>query len=155
MALDRYTVSETGCWLWTGAPTRDGYGAASVNGRTRPAHCAVYEAHRGRIPFGLVLDHTCRNRLCVNPDHLDPVPRRVNTLRGTSPAAYFDMRTHCDRGHEFTPANTYTRKEGGRRCRRCEAERQRRKAYHRRRGAAKKTAATQADAEPLPGTCLP
>lgn len=89
--LEQHTLVIHGpweCWEWTGRRNADGYGMVYHEGRNRPAHCAVFEAHRGPIPAGLVLDHLCRNRPCVRPEHMDPVPQKVNVHRGVSPAAY-------------------------------------------------------------------
>ena len=73
----------TGCWLWTGAMFQStGYGALRVNGRTTVAHRIGYECFNGPIPAGLVLDHLCRVRSCVNPAHLEAVTGQVNVLRG-------------------------------------------------------------------------
>lgn len=60
-----------------------------------------------------------RFQLCVRPAHLEAVTQKVNTLRGTSPAAIHAVKTHCIRGHEFTPENTYLRPSGGRQCIEC------------------------------------
>lgn len=73
---------ETGCWNFTGSVSKDGYGRRSFDGKMTTAHRSVYEQLRGPIPDGLDLDHLCRNRRCVNPDHLEPVTRRVNVMRG-------------------------------------------------------------------------
>lgn len=80
-----YVVDEdTGCWNWGLQVDRDGYGRARRAGETSPtaAHRVVYEEIRGPIPSGLDLDHLCRNRRCVNPDHLEPVTRTENYRRG-------------------------------------------------------------------------
>lgn len=72
----------TECWLWAGQQNRNGYGRIKVQGRWLMVHRLVYELHIGPIGEGLVLDHLCRNRLCCNPKHLEPVTSRENTLRG-------------------------------------------------------------------------
>lgn len=74
---------ETGCWNWNRAFSTNGYGMArkKVNGRTMVAHRYVYIQHRGPIPDDMTLDHLCRNKACVNPDHLEPVPHIVNCQR--------------------------------------------------------------------------
>lgn len=109
----RITENERGCWIWTGAKSRPENGYA----RLGPVymHRWSYEYHRAPIPEGLEIDHLCRNTLCVNPWHLEPVTRKVNAER-TEPA----QRTHCPQGHEYTPENTYRHpKIGVRMCRKC------------------------------------
>jgi hypothetical protein len=69
------------CWNWTGY-TKGGYGYIGINNSAQLAHRWSYKHHVGDIPDGLVLDHLCRNRSCVNPWHLDPVPLTVNVNRG-------------------------------------------------------------------------
>lgn len=114
----------TGCWLWVGA-TVYGYGCVKQGDKVLRAHRVSYERHRGPIPAGLVIDHLCRQRCCVNPDHLEAVPQRDNVLRGESHVARWATRTHCDRGHAFDSRNTITRENGTRRCRECRNARQR------------------------------
>ena len=105
-----------GCWEWTGARQPAGYGTVRVLNRTCLAHRVAYESLVGPIPDGLHLDHLCRNPSCVNPAHLEPVTNRENITRGLCAV----RGTHCKRGHEFTPENTYNvPKTGQRQCREC------------------------------------
>lgn len=102
--MDRFwaKVVPTGfCWEWTGGKNGQGYGSFSAHRTTFRAHRMSYEALVGPIPEGLVIDHLCRNPSCVNPDHLEPVTVRVNTLRGHSPriAAELFSKEFCVRGH--------------------------------------------------------
>ena|SRR5581483_7110375 len=98
-----------GCWLWTGALDRCGYSAFFSRG-ARIGHRVAWQLTNGPIPDGMCLDHLCRVRACVNPDHLQPVSAKENTLRGNTPAGNNAKKTHCIRGHEFTPENTIIRK---------------------------------------------
>lgn len=115
-ALNRYKIVGE-CWLWTGALSPNGYGTFGSGGS---AHRIIYELLKDPIPIGLQLDHLCRTRHCVNPDHLQPITVRENILRGEGFAAINARKTHCVRGHEFTQDNTYinpTNKQRG--CRLC------------------------------------
>lgn len=114
----------TDCRVWPGTLNRYGYGVLWLNGRRHAAHRFMYELLAGPIPDGLTLDHLCRNRACVRPDHLEPVTNRTNVLRGIGPSAFNAARTHCSHGHPLDAMNTYH--DGDRRrCRDCVNRRQR------------------------------
>jgi len=107
----------SGCWLWIGSWNKDGYAAHYVresdgNVRNRPMHRVSYELFNGPIPQGLVIDHKCRVRCCINPAHLEPVTNRVNVLRGDCGKTHAERaakRTHCERGHEWIAENIIVR----------------------------------------------
>ena len=80
-------VPESGCWLWIGSNNRQGYGQLKWQGRTTLAHRLVYQILKGRIYRNRVLDHLCRVRCCVNPDHLEPVTGIENNLRAADALA--------------------------------------------------------------------
>lgn len=105
---------ENGCWTWFGYKYGNGYAAISVNGKQRLAHRVSYETFVAPLQAGLVLDHLCRNKGCVNPAHLEQVTTRTNTRRA--------MREACINGHEFTPENTWIH-DGKRYCRECRRRR--------------------------------
>lgn len=117
------------CIVYTG-PLRDGYGLIGVRGVTVSTHREMWESLVGPIPEGLTLDHQCRNHACWLPDHLEVVPKGVNTLRGYGPTAQNARATHCVNDHEFTDENTYVKADGSRFCRECGRARNR-DIYHR------------------------
>lgn len=121
--LKRADEAPNGCWVYqrTG---RNGYAAVGIGYQTVYAHRYVYERMRHEIPDGLVIDHLCRNRACVNPDHLEPVPQRINILRGLNGGKR--KASSCKRGHEYTPENSYINPKGYRSCRTCIRARQER-----------------------------
>lgn len=104
--LERYDVSESGCWEWAGARLPSGYGRTGTH---EYAHRHFYRKHIGPIPEGLVVDHLCMNPPCVNPAHLEPVTYQTNTVRavaaGVGQVAKSFGKTACKNGHELTPDN--------------------------------------------------
>jgi hypothetical protein len=117
---NRLVVAENGCWVWQGSVNvRDGYGQARVGGRVRSVHRVIYEAQKGVVADGLVLDHLCRNPPCANPEHLDPVRQLVNYQRGAHYGAEMARTGKCKRGHEQTVENVRVQPNGRRRCEPC------------------------------------
>lgn len=107
------------CWEWVGLRKKPkAYPRVGIRGRQEMVHRLSHEAFIGPIPDGLVVDHKCRNTICINPAHLEAVTSKVNSLRGISPLADNARKTNCHRGHEFTPENTMITR-GGRTCRTC------------------------------------
>lgn len=117
------------CWLWQGAIGVGGYGyfAHQQPGRGRinsRAHRYIYELLVRRLTEDEQIDHLCRVRHCVNPDHLEPVSAKENIARSYGVARQLRERRFCSEGHEFNAENTA--KDGrGRRCRPCRNQNQR------------------------------
>lgn len=104
----------------------NGYTRTTVGGQRVYAHRAAYEAANGQIPPGLVIDHLCKARDCINPEHMEAVPQSTNVRRGESPWAQNLRKTHCPAGHPYDEANTYQRPDrGGRDCLTCRRARSR------------------------------
>jgi len=128
--FSRVRIEPNGCWEWKGVPTCNGYGRIKVE-KPVLVHRFSYEFFKGPIPEGLQIDHLCGNKICVNPAHLEAVTQWENMTRaGTQVSVVNGGKTHCKRGHEFTPENIY-RQPGKpahwRICRTCERERTQRR----------------------------
>ena len=119
--LARTTQTPDGCWLWAGSQAGAGYGYAWWGGRLGYTHRWSYAYYKGPIPTDCEVDHLCKQRLCLNPAHLEAVPHRINIWRGDTIMARNKAKQVCSRGHAFTQANTYLTKAGHRCCRACGA----------------------------------
>lgn len=94
------------CWIWNSAKQSDGYGSFWFAGRAALAHRIAYEWENGPIPLGLEPDHLCRTRACVRPSHMEVVTKLVNMMRGNGKGVENAAKTHCPKGHAYTPENT-------------------------------------------------
>jgi HNH endonuclease len=92
------------CWMWTAALKAEGYGHFRTPPGYSYAHRYAYELLVGPIPDGLQLDHLCRNRACVRPEHLDPVTQMENLRRGET-FVHWSKQTHCRNGHPYSGDN--------------------------------------------------
>lgn len=123
-ASDVYPEPNTGCWIWVGCTSRVGYGMIAVPKESgQPfgtgAHRVFYQALRGIIPRGMVIDHLCKVKACVNPDHMEVVTLAENTRRAQSGSKH-PKPTHCKRGHRYTAETTIVHKSDGRwECKTC------------------------------------
>ncbi len=125
-----WSLSEDRCWPWLAAEfPRTRYGAFNINGSACYAHRVAYELEVGEIPEGLVIDHICDNRKCVNPDHLRAVTQQENILRGTSPSAANAKKLNCPQC-----GGPYQATRKGRMCRPCETAKERGRRHARKAG---------------------
>lgn len=113
----------TGCWLWLSSMKPNGYGKVEIGGRQLQAHRWSYEFYRNPIPHGMVIDHLCRVRCCVNPAHMEVVTQKQNLDRSECASATNGRKTHCNRGHALADPNLITRTQrrygATRECRTC------------------------------------
>ena len=109
----------TDCIKWPGYIHPEGYGRRSFRGETMNAHRAAWIEKYGEVTKGTYIDHLCRNRACINLEHLRAITNRENVLCGTGVTAINSRKRKCINGHDFSPKNTYERPGGGRSCRMC------------------------------------
>jgi hypothetical protein len=121
--FDRFVIkSDGGCWIWSGAKNRKGYGRFRFEGRNRYAHQVAYIIAHGSIPTGSIVCHTCDVPACVNPMHLYAGSHRDNATDRSTRGRHGRCnakKTHCPYGHPYSPENTYVRKNRKRECRTC------------------------------------
>lgn len=123
--ITKFDIQENGCWIWNASKTNNGY--SQLRSRVHKfhgnsGHRFSYIYHKGEIPKGLEIDHLCRNRDCVNPEHLEAVTSSVNHLRGDGMKIWGKKnreKTHCPQGHIYSPENTYVLTYGGYTRRHC------------------------------------
>ena len=116
---DKVEVQPNDCWIWTAYKDRYGYGSFKLKGKPIGAHRLAYQINKGEIPIDREIDHLCRNRACVNPDHLETVTHKINLLRGSTISAINIKKTYCPKGHEYNQKNTHVWR-GHRFCRICD-----------------------------------
>lgn len=129
--LFRWAIPEpnSGCMLWLATTNPGGYGIVGYRGRPIGAHRLAWILANGRVPRGLDIDHLCRVRCCVNPDHLQAVTRSENLRRGLTGKSGATIgntnktKTHCPNGHEYIGWNLYVSRDGHRDCNTCQRER--------------------------------
>ena len=109
VSLSPSETNGTVCWEWTGATNSTGYGSMTGGrkGLTVLTHRNAYQLLVGTIPAGLTIDHLCRNKLCVNTDHMEPVTIAENNRRKNA------AQTHCKQGHPFEGDNLRVAKRPG------------------------------------------
>lgn len=132
-----FDKTSNGCWEWRKGLNKDGYSQISLwggwkkapKGGQYPAHRIMYELIKGELKPDEQIDHLCRNKVCINPEHLEAVDKDTNNIRGNSPSAIHSRKTQCPKGHPYSGANLYIEfKQNGktmRRCRACRAEQKR------------------------------
>lgn len=107
------------CVIWQGRTDKDGYGRVQANGKWKLAHRIAFENEIGAISNGMVIDHLCKNRLCVNTLHMEIVSNYENVMRGDGVTAKNAQKVFCDNGHKLFGENLGIRSNGNRFCKEC------------------------------------
>jgi len=109
--LSKVIAKEKDCWRWSGFINNYGYGEMIINGKSYRTHRISFSIFNGELIDGMVIDHICKNKSCINPDHLRQVTQKFNCLdNSSSPLAENSRKTHCKNGHELTEDNIYKKK---------------------------------------------
>jgi hypothetical protein len=115
------------CWVWQGPLDRDGYGSFYFRRKNRRAHRVAWFGAYGDLPENHVVNHTCRNRACVNHQHLQKMSPTENALRDSTSRGYINsQKTHCKQGHPFDRSYPGQRGRPVRYCSICEAAKKKR-----------------------------
>jgi hypothetical protein len=129
MTVSKFTLKyfinqETGCWEWTAGKSSDGYAMMYLEGKMIYSHRWSYEYYNTAIPSKYIIDHLCRVRHCVNPNHLEAVTSKENTRRGDHSRMGWNNKekTHCPNNHEYSKENTYIKNKKYRVCATCAKE---------------------------------
>jgi hypothetical protein len=119
--VSNISFTDNGCWEWTATKVNTGYGFITFSRKGWLVHRLTYLWVKGEIPDGFTIDHTCRNRACCNPDHLEAVTLQVNILRAKRGQLDVDLNA-CRNGHALADPNSYyARRDGRRQCKKCSA----------------------------------
>jgi hypothetical protein len=98
----KWIAGKNGCHIWQAGKDEDGYGVFWLHGRTRRAHQVALLLAGRPVPEGFIANHTCRNKSCVNPQHLEAITLDESWRKDSSSTSYVNsQKTHCPEGHPY------------------------------------------------------